>query len=118
MTSKNRTLLLILAILFLLVLGALALPTTQVNASAPDSAECGLTVNRNRVSVTVNRFPCHQRDFPYWCDAYVPQTIVLGQTIRCEYVVVTATRVVPTATPRPTATARPLLERLRFPGFR
>lgn len=122
MKQPNRLRLLFTAALLTILLATLlAFPPVQVSASASDQAECSLTVNRNRVSVTVSRGPCYAHNFPYWCDAYIPQVVVQGQTIRCEAVVVTAT---PTRRPTaaPTRTPLPFTERLRnsftIPGFR
>lgn len=106
------------ALLFAVVFSAFAL-LIAIQPAAVDASGCSLTLNRNRVSVTVNNGPCYVKDFPAWCNAYVPATVVQGQTVRCQYVVIVATPQ-PTRAPLPVATPtpRPLLERLRIPGFR
>jgi len=110
MTQRTRTILFLLLLASILL--ASLLTTPLLNATTDDPQKCSLTVNRNRVSLTVSRGPCTIADFPVWCDAYVPGVITQGQTIRCEVVVVTAT---PTRqpTPYPTPTRLPLLEKLR-----
>lgn len=107
------------ALLFAVVFSAFALLIAIQPAAVVDASGCSLTLNRNRVSVTVNSGPCSVRDFPGWCNAYVPSVVVQGQTVRCQYVVIVATPQ-PTRAPLPVATPtpRPLLERLRIPGFR
>lgn len=106
-----------LALLFAFLLPAVLTLTTNTDPA------CSIIANRGGLSVTVDSGPCYRRDFPVWCKALIPATIIQGQTVRCERpaVVVTAT---PTRipTPTPTATPRAVTERLRdallFPRFR
>ena len=81
---------------------------------APVQADgCSLIVNSNRVSVTVNRGPCYVRDFPAWCDEFVPSIITQGQTIPCEKVIV----VIVTPAPKPTPAPAPAVTPTRWQRF-
>jgi hypothetical protein len=62
----------------LFVLATLAIPA-QASAGS-----CSLITGRTGWYVTVNRGPCYYRDFPSWCNAYVPSKIYQGMKIRCE----------------------------------
>jgi len=82
---------------------------------APVQADgCSLVINRNRVSVTVNRGPCYVRDFPAWCDEFVPAVIIQGQTIPCEAVILVATA---TPAPKPTPAPAPAVTPTRRQRF-
>lgn len=64
-----------------IALFALALFAIPAPASA---GTCSLITGRTGWYVTVNRSPCYYRDFPAWCNAYVPSRIWQGMKIRCE----------------------------------
>ena len=84
---------------------------------APVQADgCSLIVNSNRVSVTVNRGPCYVRDFPAWCDEFVPAVIIQGQTIPCEAVILVATAT-PAPAPKPTPAPAPAVTPTRWQRF-
>ena len=111
------------AALVFIAIGAIVALIFLSTLPASAHSTCRLHANRNGQSVTVNRAPCYRQDFPAWCDAYIPRTIIQGQTIPCETVVIVATATpAPRPTPRATPTPLPYMERLRrsgpFRGFR
>ena len=62
-----------------------AILLASILTAAPASAgSCSLITGRTGWYVTVNRGPCYYRDFPSWCNAYVPSKIYQGMKIRCE----------------------------------
>jgi len=68
----------------IVLLAAILLASIITASPASAGGKCSLLVGRTGWYVTVNRGPCYYRDFPTWCNAYVPKVIWQGMKIRCE----------------------------------
>jgi len=72
------------AALVFVCIGAIVALIFLSTLPASAGGKCSLLVGRTGWYVTVNRGPCYYRDFPTWCNAYVPKVIWQGMKIRCE----------------------------------